>query len=94
MYVLIFKNEHIVWTEWWYIFMSRISLQANFYMTQEDQIFIADAVVTNSTWEIVSSSVINQPTCATTEFNAIVKICKYRGFYEGHHFYYDGHENA
>jgi hypothetical protein len=83
MYVLIFKNEHIVWRESWYILMSRVSLQANFYMTREDQIFIADVMVTNSTWEIVTLNVINQPTCATTEFSAIVKICKYRRFYEG-----------
>jgi len=40
----------------------------------------------NLTWEIVASNLITQPTSATTKFSAIVKICKYRGFHEGHHF--------
>jgi hypothetical protein len=34
----------------------------------------------------VASSVIGQPTRVIAKFNAIVKICKYRGFHEGHHF--------
>jgi hypothetical protein len=39
--------------------MSRVSLQANFYMTQKDQIFIVDVVVTNPTQEMVTLNVIN-----------------------------------
>jgi hypothetical protein len=35
---------------------------------------------------MVASNVINQPTSATVEPNAIVKIYKYRGLHEGHHF--------
>jgi hypothetical protein len=35
---------------------------------------------------MVASSVINRPTCAIMKLNAITKICKYRGFHEGHHF--------
>jgi len=31
-------------------------------------------------------SVISQPTCAIVELNAIVKIYKYKGLHEGHHF--------
>jgi hypothetical protein len=30
-------------------------------MVWEDQIFIADMMVTNSTWEMVASSVISRP---------------------------------
>jgi hypothetical protein len=33
VYAFIQKSGHVVWKEWWYAFMSRISLQANFYMT-------------------------------------------------------------
>ncbi len=32
------------------------------------------------------SNVINQPTSATMELNAIAKIRKYKRFHEGHHF--------
>jgi hypothetical protein len=39
--------------------MSRISLQANLYMTQENQVFIVDVVVIDPTQETVASSVIN-----------------------------------
>jgi hypothetical protein len=31
-------------------------------------------------------SVINRPTGVVAKFNAIVKIHKYKGFHEGHHF--------
>jgi hypothetical protein len=34
----------------------------------------------------MASNFINQPTNATTELNAITKICKYRGLHEGHLF--------
>jgi hypothetical protein len=37
-------------------------------------------------WEIVASSVISWPVGATTKLNTIVKIRKYKGFYEGHQF--------
>ncbi len=39
--------------------MSKVSLQANFYMTLEDQVFVVDVVVTNLTWETMVSNVIN-----------------------------------
>ncbi len=32
------------------------------------------------------SNVINRPRSVVMELNAIVKICKYRGLHEGHHF--------
>jgi hypothetical protein len=43
-------------------------------------------MVTTSRWEMMASSVITRPVGATMEFNAIAKICKYRGLHEGHHF--------
>jgi hypothetical protein len=35
---------------------------------------------------MVALSVTNRPTCAVTNFFAIVKIHKYKGLHEGHHF--------
>jgi hypothetical protein len=55
-------------------------------MTQEDQVFITNVVVTNLTQEIVVLSVISQSTCAIVELNANAKICKYKGLHERHHF--------
>ncbi len=43
-------------------------------------------VVIDPTWEMMASNVINRPIGATAKFNAIAKICKYRGLHEGHHF--------
>jgi hypothetical protein len=42
MYAFIQKSGHVIWKEWWYALMSRVSLQANLYVTQEDQVFIVD----------------------------------------------------
>jgi hypothetical protein len=43
-------------------------------------------VVIDPTWETVASNVISQQVCAVVKFNAIVKIRKYKGLHEGHHF--------
>ncbi len=43
-------------------------------------------VVIDLTRETVVTSVINQPTGVIVKFNAIVKICKYGGLHEVHHF--------
>ncbi len=43
-------------------------------------------MVTDVTWEIMVTNVINQPLGAVVKVSAIVKICKYRRFDEGHHF--------
>jgi len=40
-------------------FTSRVSLQTNFYMIREDQVFVVDVVVTNLTRETVVSRVIS-----------------------------------
>jgi hypothetical protein len=55
-------------------------------MTWEDQVFIADVVVTDPMWETVASSVISWPTNAIVELNIIAKIRKYGRLHEGHHF--------
>jgi hypothetical protein len=57
-----------------------------FYMTRENQVFIVDVVVTNPTWKMMATSVINWPKGAVTKFNAITNIHKYNGLHEGHHF--------
>jgi len=59
MYALAQENGHVIWREWWYALMSKVSLQPDFYMTLEDQVFVVDVVVTNLTWEIMVSNVIN-----------------------------------
>jgi len=43
-------------------------------------------LVINPTWKTMTSSVNNQPTSATAKLNTIVKIHKYKGLYERHHF--------
>jgi hypothetical protein len=55
-------------------------------MTQEEQVFIANVMVTNLTRETMASNVISWPTNVDAKFNPIGKIHKYRGFHEGHHF--------
>jgi hypothetical protein len=48
-------------------------------MTRKDQIFVANMVVIDPTWETMASSVISQLANAITKLNAITKIYKYRG---------------
>jgi len=66
--------------------MFKVSLRVNFYMIRKDQVFVADVMVTNLTRETMFSSVISWPIGAVAKLNAIVKICKYRGLHERHHF--------
>ncbi len=35
MYAFAWKSGQAVWKEWWYAFMSRVSLQTNLYITQK-----------------------------------------------------------
>jgi hypothetical protein len=55
-------------------------------MIHEDQVFVANVVVTNSTWEMMAMNVISQPACAMWNFSAIAKIHKYKGLHERRHF--------
>ncbi len=55
-------------------------------MTWKDQFFVVDVVVTDMLWKIVALNVISWPIGVDTKLSAIAKICKYRGFHEGHHF--------
>ncbi len=66
--------------------MLKVSLQTNLYMTQNDQVFIANVVVIDPIGEMMVSSVISRPISVVAEPSAIVKIRKYRRFHEGHHF--------
>jgi hypothetical protein len=45
MYAFVWESGRVVWREWWYAVTSGVSLEANFYMTQEDQVFVTDVVV-------------------------------------------------
>jgi hypothetical protein len=82
MYVFAWESGHVVRKKWWYTITLRISLQTNIYMTWKDQVFVANVVVTYLMQEMVALNVIIQPASATTELNAIVKICKYRRLHE------------
>jgi hypothetical protein len=55
-------------------------------MTQEDQVFIVDVVVTDLMREAMVSNVISRSTSAIVKLSAIVKIHKYRRLHEKHHF--------
>jgi hypothetical protein len=61
-------------------------------MTQENQVFITNVVVIDSTWETVASNVISQPTSVVTKLNAIAEIRQYKGLHEGAPFYFHDHE--
>jgi len=86
MYALVRKNGHVIWRKRWYALTWRISLRIDFYMTQKDQVFIANVVVTYPMWETMFLNVINWPMNVVAKFNTIVKIRIYRGLHEGHHF--------
>jgi hypothetical protein len=86
MYALVWKSGHFVWRKWWYTFTSGVSLRANFYMIHEDQVFIADVMVTNPTRETMALNVITWLASVATKLSAIAKIRKYTGLQEGHHF--------
>jgi hypothetical protein len=49
MYAFAQDNGHVVWKKWWYALTSTISLQADFYIPREHQVFVTDVVVTNPT---------------------------------------------
>jgi hypothetical protein len=86
MYALVQENGHVVWKKWWYVFTLRVSLKDDFYMTQEDHVFVADVVVIDPTRDMVALSVISRLANTITKLNVIAKICKYKGLHEGHHF--------
>jgi hypothetical protein len=47
MCVFVRENEHVIWKEQWYAFTSWISLQVEFHMIHDDQVFVIDVVVTD-----------------------------------------------
>ncbi len=86
MYALARKSGHDVWKKQWSTFTSRVSLQANLYMTPKNQVFVTNVVVTDPTRKMTVSNVISWPVGAIVELNTIAQIRKYRGLREGHHF--------
>jgi hypothetical protein len=58
MYAPVRRNGHDVWKEQWYALMLKISLRTDLYMTQKDQVFVGDVVVTDLTWETMVLNVI------------------------------------
>jgi hypothetical protein len=67
-------------------FISRISLQIDFYMIRKDQVFAFDVVVIDPIRKTMISNVINRSTSANAKPNTIAKIHKYKGLHERHHF--------
>jgi hypothetical protein len=55
-------------------------------MTCEDEVFVVNGVITNSTRKTMVTSVISRPTSAIVKLNATTKIRKYKRFREGHYF--------
>jgi hypothetical protein len=66
--------------------MSGALLQVDHYMTQKDQVFVANVIVIDSTRETLASSVISPPIGAIVKLSAIAKIHKYRRLQKGLHF--------
>jgi len=51
MYAFNRKNGHNVWKKLWYALTSRVSLWVSLYMIHEDQVFVADVMVTDNGYE-------------------------------------------
>ncbi len=83
MYTLNWENGHDVWKERWYTLLSKVSLQVNFYITCEDQAFVANMVVPNPTGETMATNVINWLIGAIAKLITIARICKFKGFLRG-----------
>jgi hypothetical protein len=86
MYAFARESGHAIWKERWYALALGVSLQIDLYMTREDQVFVANVVVTDLTEETMASSVITRPVGVAMKLNVIAKIRKYKGLHEGHHF--------
>jgi hypothetical protein len=66
--------------------MLGFSLRIDLYMTYENQVFVANVVVTDPTQKMVASNVISSLAGVVVKLNAIVKIRKCRRLRKGHHF--------
>jgi hypothetical protein len=86
MYAFVWKSGHAVWRKRWYALTLGVSLQTALCMTWKDYVFVTNVVVTDLMRKTMALSVINWPTCVIAELNTIVKIHKYRGLHEEHHF--------
>jgi hypothetical protein len=63
--------------------MSRISLRTDLYMTQEDQVFITNVVVTDPMWEMVALSVISQQQMQLWTLVPLLRSTSIEGFMRG-----------
>jgi hypothetical protein len=85
MYALTRKNGHAIWRERWYALTWRVSLQPISTWPEKTKSSLPMWWLLTPR-KIVFLNVINRPTSVVAKFNTIIKICKYRGFHEGHHF--------
>jgi hypothetical protein len=63
-------------------------------MIREDQVLVVNVMVIDSTSEIMFLNVIIQPASVLVKLSVTVKIHKYKGLHDGHHFFFNGHEGA
>jgi hypothetical protein len=62
---------------------SRVSLRADLYMTQEDQVFMVNVVVIDSTQRTMALCVISRPIGVVTKLSTIAKFASIKGFMKG-----------
>ncbi len=55
-------------------------------MNRKDQVFLANLMIIDLTWEMMAMNVISRLVGVIVELNSVVKIRKHKGFHEGHHF--------
>jgi hypothetical protein len=55
-------------------------------MTQKNQVFIVNVISIDLMRQMMTLSVISQPTNVIAKLNIITKIRRYKRFHEGHHF--------
>jgi len=57
-------------------------------MIREDQVLVVNVMVIDSTSKTMVLNVIIQPASAILKLSVIVKIHKYKGLHDGHHFFF------
>ncbi len=59
IYAFVQESGHTTWKEWWYALLLGISLQANFYMICENQVFVTNVVVIDLTLGMMATYIIS-----------------------------------
>jgi hypothetical protein len=80
------ESGHIVWREQWYALTLGISWWIDIYMIRNDQVFVANVVVIDLTWESMALNVNSWLIGVATKLSTNTKICNYKTFHERHHF--------